>query len=100
MAVVKVGIVVPKRPQFGDAYWAIQRKFDSGLTVVELDDATEEGQRQLAELRADPVLTLLEGDAVVAQQAADEVLAKAAAEAEAVKSKAAEASPGKPMKRS
>lgn len=81
----KVGIVIPKRPQFGDAYWAIQRRFDSGFHVVEVDE------RELAELQADPVATLVEGaalDAAIEAQTAPTV----EAEPEAAK-------PGKPMKR-
>lgn len=80
----KVGIVIPKRPEFGNAYWAIQRRFESGFHVVDVTDA------QLEELKADPVAQVVEGEAMEAQMAA------AAAPAPVEPPPAA---PGKPMKR-
>lgn len=83
-----VGIVIPNRPEYGNAYYALQRKWDSGGPyVIEVDEA------QLAELRADPVLTLIEdADALAKVQAATKAEADAQAALDAAK-------PGKPMKR-
>lgn len=50
----RVLITVPKRPQFGDAYYALQRRFDSGSHEIEVTAA------QLLELKGDPVITVVE----------------------------------------
>ena len=48
----KVIITVPPRPEFGNAYWALQRKFDVGATVLDVTD------EQLAELQGQPVISV------------------------------------------
>jgi hypothetical protein len=55
-----VAITIPQRPQYNNAYWVLQRRFESGGPY--LLDVTE---AQLAELKADPVLTLIEDTAAV-----------------------------------
>lgn len=62
---MKVQITIPKRPEFGNAYWAIQRRFESGIHVVEVNE------RELAELREDPVLGLVESAELEAKMAAE-----------------------------
>ena len=85
---MQIGILIPKRPEFGNAYWCLQRKFDSGFHVVDVTEA------QLAELKADPVAQVVEGDAMKAHMAPAVSKPEAAAEAPV-----AEEKPGKPMKR-
>jgi hypothetical protein len=81
---MQVGIVVPKRPEFHDTYWVLQRKFFSGFHVVDVDE------RQLAELRADPVVSLVEGTELEASLTAATEPSAPVVEPE---------KPGKPMKR-
>lgn len=88
----KVIVTVPPRPEFGNAFWAMQRKFDSGATVLEVTD------EQLAELQGQPVIavTLVSDvtDSAMVDPAAIDASAKAAADAaDAAKN------PGKPQKR-
>jgi hypothetical protein len=83
----KIGIVVPQRPEYGNAYWTLQRKFDSGFHLVEVTD------EQLEELRADPIVTVLESAALDAAVAAQ-------ATAPEVETAPVSDKPGKPMKRS
>lgn len=49
----KVIVTVPPRPEYGNAYYALQRKFDTGAHVLEVTD------EQLAELREQPVINVV-----------------------------------------
>jgi hypothetical protein len=79
---MKVGILIPKRPEYGNAYWCLQRKFESGLHVVEVDE------RQLSELRADSVVQVVDAAELESATAASDE-----------KPSDEKPSPGKPMKR-
>jgi hypothetical protein len=83
----KVIVTVPQRPEFGNAYWALQRKFDTGATVLDVSDA------ELAELQGQPVI----GVTLVSDLA--DAVAPAVVDAAAVDASDTSKSPGKPAKR-
>ncbi len=92
MPTTRVIITVPPRPEFDNAFWAIQKRFPSGTTVLDVTD------EELLELQAAPVigLTIASDVATPAGDPATDAAAKAAADAAATD---AAKSPGKPLKR-
>lgn len=89
----KVIVTVPPRPEFGNAYWALGRKFNAGATVLDVSDD------ELVDLKGQPVMSVTLVSDVMDHAAsvhpdAAETAAKAAVDAaEAAKN------PGKPLKR-
>lgn len=92
MGTTRVIITVPPRPQYGNAYYVLQRKFESGSHVLEVDE------KQLAELQAELAV------GVIGVTTEEEFLsASAVATKDEPKTHAAPAEepkgPGRPMKR-
>lgn len=87
---IRVIVTVPPRPEFGNAYYSLQRKFDSGAHVIDVTDA------QLEELRREPVISVVTQDELDAQVAATKP-----PDSDPTKppEKPEPSGPGKPMKR-
>lgn len=60
----RVIVTVPPRPEYGNAYYSLQRKFESGAHVIDVTDA------QLEELRREPVISVVTQEELDAQVAA------------------------------
>lgn len=89
---VRVIITVPPRPEFGNAYYTLQRRFDSGAHVLDVTEA------QLAELKLEPVINVVTQAELDAQTAALEPV-KPTEKPEGDKPPEKPEGPGKPMKR-
>jgi hypothetical protein len=89
---VRVIITVPPRPEFGNAYYSLQRRFESGAHVLDVTEA------QLAELKLEPVINVVTQAELDAQAAAMEPVKPPEKQPEGDKPPE-DKGPGKPMKR-
>lgn len=89
----RVIVTVPPRPEFGNAYYSLQRKFDSGAHVIDVTDA------QLEELRREPVISVVTQEELDAQVAATKAPEPPPGGDKPPEKQPEPSGPGKPMKR-